>query len=72
MIGIENFELQIEKKLERYRQKYNITNADAAWILLRIGTSYYFKDICSRRLNLNELANDDEHAMAPEVMVLNM
>ena len=72
MIGIENFELQIEKKLERYQQKYDISNADVAWILLRIGTSYYFKDICSRRLNVNELTNDGQHSMERKAMALNV
>jgi len=48
LIDMENFEAQLGKKFERLQQKYRVTDADLAWILLRIGTGYYFKDICSR------------------------
>jgi hypothetical protein len=50
-IDIESIDQQIGKKVERYRRRYKITYADLAWILLRIGTSYYFKDICTRGTN---------------------
>ena len=53
MVDIENLEVKIGKRLERYQQRYGIAHADVAWILLRIGTSYYFKDICSRALEGN-------------------
>ena len=54
MIDMEALDLQIERKVKRYQKKYRITNADIAWIFLRIGTSYYFKDISSRELNESE------------------
>ena len=53
MIDLENFEVQITRKFDKYQQRYKITHADLAWILLRIGTGYYFKDICSRGLEAN-------------------
>ena len=53
VIDKETLDQQIERKLERYQQRFNLTNADLAWMLLRIGTNYYFKDICSRGLNGN-------------------
>jgi hypothetical protein len=48
IIDLETFEAQLASKFERYQQRFKISHADLAWILLRIGTSYYFKDICSR------------------------
>jgi len=59
LIDLENFEAQLARRLERYQQRYKITHAELAWILLRIGTSYYFKDICSRELNGGVLVNDN-------------
>ena len=59
MIDLENLEAQLTRKFERYQHRYRITHADLAWILLRIGTSYYFKDICSRGLNDNALFNNN-------------
>ncbi|OGO31590.1 MAG: hypothetical protein A2Z29_02885 [Chloroflexi bacterium RBG_16_56_11] len=53
LIDLENFEARLADKFERYQLRYKITHADLAWILLRIGTSYYFKDICSRGLDGN-------------------
>ena len=53
MMDMETIDLQIEKKVERFRRRYQITNANLAWILLRIGTTYYFKDICSRELKMD-------------------
>lgn len=55
---LESIEAQLAKKFERYQQKYQITNADLAWILLRIGTIYYFKDISSRELNRRVLVGN--------------
>jgi hypothetical protein len=54
MIDMEALDLEIERKVRRYQQKFNITDSDIAWIFLRLGTSYYFKDISSRGLNRNE------------------
>ena len=48
---LESTEAELAKKFERFQQRYGITHADLAWILLRIGTMYYFKDISSRGLN---------------------
>ncbi|MBI4304622.1 MAG: hypothetical protein HY665_09850 [Chloroflexi bacterium] len=53
MTDLESFELGLERRLERYQRKYNLAHADLAWILLRVGTSYYFRDISSRRINGN-------------------
>ena len=57
MIDMEALDLEIERKVQRYQQKYNISDADIAWIFLRLGTSYYFKDISSRGLNENQPVN---------------
>ena len=57
MIDMEVLDLEIERKVQRYQQKYNISDADIAWIFLRLGTSYYFKDISSRGLNENQPVN---------------
>ncbi len=54
MIDMEALDLGIERKLQRYQQKFNMSDADIAWILLRLGTRYYFKDISSRGLNGNQ------------------
>jgi hypothetical protein len=54
MMDMETLDLQIERKVQKYQKKYRITDADVAWIFLRLGTSYYFKDISSRGLNGNE------------------
>lgn len=51
MINLENFETELEKRLAKYQARYNVTHADLAWMLLRIGTDYYFRDICSRGIN---------------------
>ncbi len=59
MIDIEPLDLQLERKLERYQRRYKMAYADLAWILLRIGTNYYFKDICSRGLNRNGQDNHE-------------
>ena len=61
MIDMEALDLQIERKVKRYQQKYKITNADLAWIFLRIGTNFYFKDISSRGLNENEQVNRNRY-----------
>lgn len=53
MIDIETFALRLEKKVEKYQQRYQLADSDVAWIFFRLGTSYYFKDICSRGLNGN-------------------
>ena len=50
-IDINSLELQLQERVARYQQKYKVSNADLAWVFLRIGTSYYFKDICTRSLN---------------------
>jgi hypothetical protein len=51
VIDIEALDLEIERNIQRYQQEYNISDADIAWILLRLGTSFYFKDISSRGIN---------------------
>jgi hypothetical protein len=48
LADLESVETQLARKFERYQQKYGVSHADLAWILLRIGTRYYFKDIASR------------------------
>jgi hypothetical protein len=60
-IDIENLSLQLEGELERYQQEYKIKHGDMAWILLRIGTNYYLKDLCSRGLNGNGQFEDNGH-----------
>ena len=57
MIDLENIEAQLIQKFERYQKRYKVTHADLAWILLRLGNSFYFKDICSRGFNENSLFN---------------
>jgi hypothetical protein len=47
---LESMEEQLARKFERYQKRYGIDHADLAWILLRIGTIYYFKDIATRAL----------------------
>ena len=54
MIDMETLEVHIDQKVKRYQKKYYITDADLAWIFLRIGTNYYFKDISSRGWKGNE------------------
>ena len=49
-IDIHGLELQLQERVARYQQKYRLSNADLAWVFLRIGTHYYFKDICTRGL----------------------
>ncbi len=49
-IDINSLELQLQERVARYRQRYKVSNADLAWVFLRIGTSYYFKDISERSL----------------------
>lgn len=53
MIDVENVGLELEMELERYQQENKIKDSDMAWMLLRIGTNYYLKDICSRGSNGN-------------------
>ena len=45
VVKLEAFEQELEKKLARYQFRYNLTNADVAWMLLRLGTSFHFKDM---------------------------
>jgi hypothetical protein len=61
MIDMEALDLEIERKVRRYQKKFNISDADIAWIFLRLGTSYYFKDISSRGLNGNQPINHNGH-----------
>ena len=61
IIDITSLELQIERKVERYQQKYKLTDSDLAWIFLRIGTNYYFRDICSRGSDGNGHSDNGEH-----------
>jgi hypothetical protein len=49
-IDIHGLELQLQERVARYQQKYKLSNADLAWVFLRIGTHYYFRDICTRGL----------------------
>lgn len=64
MIDVESFDLRLERKLERYQRRYRIPYSDLAWILLRMGTNYYFKDICSRGLIASGQRLDrDGHAL---------
>ncbi|OGO19988.1 MAG: hypothetical protein A2144_15030 [Chloroflexi bacterium RBG_16_50_9] len=53
MTDVENLSLQLERELERYQQEYKIKDGDMAWILLRVGTCFYLKDLCSRGFNGN-------------------
>ncbi|OGO22501.1 MAG: hypothetical protein A2144_10685 [Chloroflexi bacterium RBG_16_50_9] len=53
MLNIETLSQQIEKKVERYRRRYQITYADLAWLFLRIGLSCYYKELCVRDTNGN-------------------
>lgn len=53
---LEDIETQLTKKFEKYQQRFQISHADLAWILLRMGTVYYLKDISSRALNEMSLA----------------
>jgi len=57
VMDIEALDLEIERKIRRYQHKFNITDGDIAWIFLRLGTSYYFRDISSRGLNGNQPVN---------------
>jgi hypothetical protein len=50
-IDINSLELQLQERVARYKQKYTAANADLARVFLRIGTSYYFKDIYTRGLH---------------------
>lgn len=54
MLDTEAINLEIKKRLQKYQQEYKISDAELAWVLLRLGTSYYFKDISSRGLNGNQ------------------
>lgn len=60
MIDIEAAELELERKLDRFQRRYKVAHADLSWILLRLGTNYYFKDICSRGLNGNGHDNHED------------
>jgi hypothetical protein len=54
IVDIEAIDLEIERDVQRYQQEYNVSDADIAWMLLRLGTCYYFKDIASRGMNGNQ------------------
>ena len=51
---MEAIDLEIERNVQRYQQEYNVSDCDIAWILLRLGTCYYFKDISSRGMKENQ------------------
>ncbi len=59
LVDLETFEAQLAQKFERYQHRFKISHADLAWILLRIGTSYYFKDICSRGVSNNSMLRNN-------------
>lgn len=56
-LDTEAIDLEIRRNLQIYQKEYNISDADLAWILLRLGTGYYFKDISSRGMNRNQRIN---------------
>ena len=60
-IDIEHLSQQLEGQLEIYQQQNKIRHGDMAWILLRIGTDYYLKDLCSRGFNGNGQFEDNGH-----------
>ncbi len=62
MIDMEALDLEIERKVRRYQKKFNVSDSDMAWIFLRLGTSYYFKDISTRGLNGSEKVNHRGYA----------
>ncbi len=50
MTDLESMEVRLERIIQRYQRRYGISHADLSWVLLRMGTNYYFKDICSRHI----------------------
>ena len=56
MENTEEFEEWLYRLLKDSKQKLNMSDRTIAWILLREGTNYYFKDICN-----DELRNATKH-----------
>ena len=50
VLDIDAIDLEIEEKIQKCQQEFCVSDADIAWILLRLGTHYYFKDISSRAM----------------------
>ncbi len=48
---IEAVDLRVERLAERYQRRYGIDYGNLAWILLRLGTVYYFRDLCVGHVN---------------------
>jgi hypothetical protein len=61
-IELENLSEQLEGELEIYQKQNRIRPGDMAWILLRIGTNYYLKDLCSRQYHGNGQSEDNAEA----------
>ncbi len=55
---LERIDESFVKRIERYQQRYRVSYSELAWILLRVGTFYYFKDISTRGLNDNLFKDD--------------
>jgi hypothetical protein len=51
ILDTEAIDLEIRRSLEKYQREHKISDAQLAWVLLRLGTGYYFKDISSRGMN---------------------
>ena len=49
-MDVEAFHLWLERELEIKRKELKLSDADLAYILLLLGTRYYFKDIARREL----------------------
>ena len=49
-VGAARSELQTE--IVAITQKYNLDEAELAWILLAEGTFHYFRDVCRRQVEV--------------------
>ena len=50
MAEVVEAEIYLEEKLTWMQEKFNLADADMAWLLLQKGTHYYFRDVAGRRL----------------------
>ena len=50
MENTEEFESWLFRLIHDAKMKLNMSDRTLAWILLREGTNYYFKDICNDEL----------------------
>ena len=48
---VESLEVILDKRLSRIVRRLQLSDADVAWVLLALGTRYYFRDMCHRSVD---------------------